>query len=34
MHKANKRQARNKPEKMMTINKSDPFKTPKNNVKF
>jgi hypothetical protein len=34
MHKANKREARNKPEKMLTINKSDLFKTPKNNVKF
>jgi hypothetical protein len=29
MHKANTREERNKPEKMLTINKSDPFKTPK-----
>jgi len=34
MHKANKREAQNKPEEILTINKSDLFKRPKNNVKF
>jgi hypothetical protein len=34
MHKANKREAQNKPQKMLTINKSDLFKRSKNSVIF